>query len=333
MTSISDFEHGCKLSAFIKSLDSSPQMQAVDIDSYLDSVKEDQKDTVKEIYSELKSRYSFIEKQDQNIKSYCCSYLNYWLDKKREDYITTKQCINEDAWLVIEKLWGTLKNSSVSCKRQHYYSPLVDMEKCLKFMVYCVNMFELQKHCEKPDQAGLKSTYCDNFNKYTNHYYTYFTTNVKCLRDTNKAKHYNWRFSDLCTLHNMAKTFPKYESSSQSIEDDKTRQQIKKCQSHEEIKTINCYMLDGVPVTLEELPTIDVIPLKYGVYAGSSFIGFFSLGLYLYKKTRHPSLIRSNSSGERKLNKNTDKQFSHEQEKKSNSKKKDYKFSYNPTQN
>ncbi|KMZ96091.1 hypothetical protein PVNG_06209, partial [Plasmodium vivax North Korean] len=112
--------------------------------------------------------------------------------------------------------------------------------------------------------------------------------------------------------------------------------------------TIDCYMIDGVPVTLEELSTsIDVIPLKYGIYAGSTFLGFLSLGLYLYKiyyiipyifyfilqKTRHPSLIRSNSSGERKLNKNTDKQFSHEQEKKSNSKKKDYKFSYNPTQN
>ncbi|VUZ99754.1 PIR protein, partial [Plasmodium vivax] len=194
------------------------------------------------------------------------------------------------------------------------------------------NRFAALKHCENPDQAWLKSTYCDNFNKYTNHYYTYFTTNVKCLRDTNKAKHYNWRFSDLCTLHNMAKTFPKFDTSSQTIVEDTSKGSINKCEDPGDSGTIDCYMIDGVPVTLEELSTsIDVIPLKYGIYAGSTFLGFLSLGLYLYKKTRHPSLIRSNSSREKKINKNNDKQFSHEQEKKSNSKNKDYKFSYNPT--
>nr|CAB96692.1 vir3 [Plasmodium vivax] len=331
MTSISNFEDSCKLSAFIKSLDSSPQMQAVDIDSYLNSVKEEQKDTVREIYSELESLYSSIARQEDNIKSFCCFYLNYWLNKQRKEKLIN---VNVDAWQVIEKLWGTLKNPSVSCKRQHYYEPSVDKEKCVDLMVYCVNRDELQKHCEKPDQAEFKSTYCDNFNKYTNHYYTYFTTNVKCLRDTNNDIHPNWKFSDTCTLHDMAKTFPKYETSSQTIVDDGTREKIRKCESHEDSRPINCYMLDGVPVTLEELSaTINVIPLKYGIYAGSSFIGFISLGLYLYKKTRHPSLVRTNSSRENKINKNTDKKLSHEKEKKSNSKNKDYKFSYNPIQN
>ncbi|SCA60412.1 hypothetical protein PVT01_000105700 [Plasmodium vivax] len=281
----------------------------------------------------LKSLYSSIARQEDNIKSFCCFYLNYWLDKKKEDYINTKKCINDDAWQVIEKLWGTLKNSSVSCKRQHYDEPLVDMKKCFDFMVYCVNRDELKQICEQDRKDGLKKQYCDNFNEYTKHYYDQFTTNVTCLRDTNKDKHYNWRFSDSCTLHNMAKTFPKYDTSRQTIVDGETRQQIRKCESHEDSRTVNCYMLHGVPVKLEELPTIDVIPLKYGIYAGSSFLGFFSLGLYLYKKTRHPSLVRTNSSRENKINKDTDKQLSHEQEKKSNSKNKDYKFSYNPIQN
>ncbi|KNA01574.1 hypothetical protein PVNG_05020 [Plasmodium vivax North Korean] len=157
------------------------------------------------------------------------------------------------------------------------------MEKCVDFMVYCVNRDELQKHCEKPDNNSLKGMYCSNFNEFTNKYFNKFKREIKCLKNSNKDIHYNWRFSDSCTLHNMAKTFPIYETSSQTIIDDTSREQIKTCQSHEEIKTTDCYMLDGVPVKLEELPTIDVKPLKYGIYAGSSFLGFLSFGLYLYK--------------------------------------------------
>ncbi|SCA59908.1 VIR protein [Plasmodium vivax] len=330
MVSISDFESSCKLSEFIKSLDSNPETKQVYIDSYLSSVKEEQKDTVREIYSELESLYSSIARQEDNIKSFCCFYLNYWLDKQRKGKVID---VNEVAWEVIYKLWNTLKNSSVSCKRKHYYKPSDDMDKCVEFMVYCVNRDELQKHCEQDYNDGLKSTYCDNFNAYTKHYYEQFTKKVTCLKDSNKDIHYNWRFSDTCTLHNVAKTFPKYDEKKQTILDDTSKNPIDKCNVHEDSGTINCYMLDGLPVTLEELPTIDVIPLKYGIYAGSTFLGFFSLGLYLYKKTRHESLIRSNSSRKKKINKNTDEQFSHEQEKKSNSKNKEYKFSYNPIQN
>ncbi|KMZ89814.1 hypothetical protein PVMG_06169 [Plasmodium vivax Mauritania I] len=157
------------------------------------------------------------------------------------------------------------------------------MEKCVDFMVYCVNRDELQKHCEQDYNDGLKKRYCNNFNEYTKYYYDQFKSKIKCLKDSNKDIHYNWRFSDTCTLHNVAKTFPKYDEKKQTILDDTSKNPIDKCNVHEDSGTINCYMLDGLPVTLEELPTIHVIPLKYGIYAGSSFLGFFSLGLYLYK--------------------------------------------------
>ncbi|KMZ91962.1 hypothetical protein PVMG_06080 [Plasmodium vivax Mauritania I] len=255
-------------------------MERVDIDSYLNSLQEGQKNTIRTIYSQLKSLYYSIGTQEDNIKSYCCSYLNYWLDKQREEKIID---VNDNLWQIIEKLWGTLKNSSVSCKRQHYYDSPNAMKKCFDFMVYCVNRDELQKHCEMPNEVSFKNDYCNNFNKYTDHYYTYFTRNVTCLRDTNKDIYYNWKFSDSCTLHNMAKTFPKYDKKNQIIVDDTSRKSINKCEVPGDSRTINCYMVDGVPVTLEELPTIDVIPLKYGIYAGSSFLGFLSLGIYLYK--------------------------------------------------
>ncbi|KMZ76804.1 hypothetical protein PVIIG_05828 [Plasmodium vivax India VII] len=158
------------------------------------------------------------------------------------------------------------------------------MKNCFDFMIYCVNRFELQKHCEHEDNVSLKDKYCNNFNEYTKHYYNYFTENIKCLRDTNKDIHYNWKFSDTCTLQNMAKTFPKYDPSSQKIVDDTSRNPINKCEDPGDSRTINCYMLGGVPVRLEELSTTsNVNPLKYGIYVGSSFLGFISLGLYLYK--------------------------------------------------
>ncbi|KMZ89597.1 hypothetical protein PVBG_06371 [Plasmodium vivax Brazil I] len=158
------------------------------------------------------------------------------------------------------------------------------MKKCFDFMVYCVNRDELKQICEQDRKDGLKKQYCDNFNEYTKHYYDQFTTNVTCLRDTNKDKHYNWRFSDSCTLHNMAKTFPKYDFSKKIIVDDTSRNPINKCEDPGDSRTINCYMLGGVPVRLEELSTTsNVNPLKYGIYVGSSFLGFISLGLYLYK--------------------------------------------------
>ncbi|VUZ99454.1 PIR protein [Plasmodium vivax] len=262
-------------------------------------------------------------------------YLNFWLDEKKKSKQKQELGINDEGWEFVENLWDRLKgNNSFSCKRKSQKINMDHKKTCIDFMVYCVNRDELKQICEQDDEDGLKEDYCDNFNKYTKHYYDHFTSKVTCLRDTNKYVHYNWRFSDTCTLHNMAKTFPKYDPSKKYIVDDATRQPIEKCESRKTLDTIDCYMLDGVPVTLEELSTtIDVIPLKYDIYAGSSFLGFFSLGLYLYKKTRHPSLIRTNSSRENKINKNTDKQFSDEQVKKSNSKNKDYKFSYNPIQN
>ncbi|KNA01729.1 hypothetical protein PVNG_06210 [Plasmodium vivax North Korean] len=155
---------------------------------------------------------------------------------------------------------------------------------CIDFMVYCVNRDELKQKCEQDDKDGYKDTYCNNFNEFTKHYYTQFTTNVTCIRGTNNFIHYNWKFSDSCTLHNMARTFPKFDTSSQTIVEDTSKGSINKYEDPGDSGTIDCYMIDGVPVTLEELSTsIDVIPLKYGIYAGSTFLGFLSLGLYLYK--------------------------------------------------
>ncbi|SCA59987.1 VIR protein [Plasmodium vivax] len=328
MESLKRAEDECPLSKFINILDNDIGIGQVNIKNELASIESNQKQNVEQFFSKLKKNYSSITTYCADIKENCCSYLNYWIDKQRVNKVIS---VNNVAWIVIDKLWNTLKNSSISCDRKHYNKPFVDMEKCAEFMVYCVNRNELRKHCEQDDE--LKNEYCRNFNEYTKNYYNQFSKKVTCLRDTNKDIHYNWQFSDTCTLHNVARTFPKYDTNSETIVDDTSRKPINKCEDSGESKTINCYMLDGVPVTLEELPTIDMILLKHGIYAGTSILGFFSLGLYLYKKTRHPSLIRFNSSREKKINKNTDKQFSHEQEKKSNSKNKDYKFSYNPTQN
>ncbi|SCA83494.1 VIR protein, partial [Plasmodium vivax] len=316
-------------------LDEAKGSEPIDFENEINIIDRTEKEKVLGFFIKLRKIYSSISTDYLNIRNQCCSYLNFWLDAKKKSKKEQELDISDEGWGFVENLWNRLSgNDSFSCKRKSHKITMDYKKTCFDFMVYCVNRDELQKHCEKPDNNSHKGMYCSNFNNFTDKYYKEFKREIKCLRDTNKYIHYNWRFSDSCTLHNMARTFPKYETSSQTIVDDATRQPIEKCESRKTLDTIDCYMLDGVPVTLEELSTtIDVIPLKYGIYAGSSFLGFFSLGLYLYKKTRHPSLIRTNSSRENKINKNTDKQFSHEQEKKSNSKNKDYKFSYNPIKN
>ncbi|KMZ76917.1 hypothetical protein PVIIG_05803 [Plasmodium vivax India VII] len=280
-------EDDCPLSKFIKYLDDAKGTGRIDFEEEIKIIENTQREKVLGFFIKLQEIYSFITADYLNIRNQCCSYLNFWLDEKKKSKEKQELDINDEGWKIVENLWDRVKgNNSFSCKRKSQKISMDYKKTCYDFMVYCVNRDKLKQKCEQDDKDGLKKQYCDNFNDYINHYYKHFTDNVTCLKGSKNDIYFNWRFSDLCTLHDMAKTFPKYESSSQSIEDDKTRQQIKKCQSHEEIKTTNCYMLDGVPVTLEELPTIDVIPLKYGVYAGSSFIGFFSLGLYLYKVTK-----------------------------------------------
>ncbi|KMZ95078.1 hypothetical protein PVMG_05605 [Plasmodium vivax Mauritania I] len=281
---IDAYEKECELSKFIKNLDDAEGNSPIDFENEIKITDPPQKENVLEFFSYLQKNYSSITTYNVNIRNQCCSYLNYWIDQKKEANNVGESYISDENWEVVENLWYRLKgNNSFSCKRKRHEITIDHKKTCIDFMVYCVNRDELKQKCQQNDNDGLKKQYCDNFNAYTKHYYEQFTQKVTCLRDTNKDKHYNWRFSDSCTLHNMAKTFPKYDESNQTIVDDETREQIKKCKSHEDSSTINCYMLDGVPIKLEELPTIDVIPLKYGIYAGSSFLGFFSLGLYLYK--------------------------------------------------
>ncbi|CAG9474523.1 unnamed protein product [Plasmodium vivax] len=335
MGSLKHAEDDCSLSKFIKYLDEAKGSEPIDFENEINIIDRTEKEKVLGFFIKLRKIYSSISTDYLSIRNQCCSYLNFWLDAKKKSKKEQELDISDEGWGFVENLWNRLSgNDSFSCKRKSHKITMDYKKTCFDFMVYCVNRDELQKHCEKPDNNSHKGMYCSNFNNFTDKYYKEFKREIKCLRDTNKYIHYNWRFSDSCTLHNMARTFPKYDPSKKYIVDDATRQPIEKCESRKTLDTIDCYMLDGVPVTLEELSTtINVIPLKYGIYAGSSFLGFLSLGIYLYKKTRHESLIRTNSSRENKINKNTDKQLSHEQEKKLNSKNKDYKFSYNPIQN
>ncbi|KMZ96041.1 hypothetical protein PVNG_05979 [Plasmodium vivax North Korean] len=285
MGSLQYAENNCPLSQFIKSLDEANGRGPTGFDYEFQSIEPTERESVLLFFSKVQENYSSISTYNENIRNQCCSYLNFWLNQKKKEKGTGELDFSDKAWEVVENLWYRLKgNNFFSCKRKRHEITMDYKKTCIDFMIYCVNRDELQKHCEEPDEDLQKNNYCSNFDKFTEKYYEQFKGEIKCLKDSNKYIHYNWRFSDTCTLHNMAKTFPKYDASSQTIIDDKSREQIQKCTNPEPSETLECYMLDGVPVTLEELSTTsDVNPLKYSIYAGSSFLGFFSLGLYLYK--------------------------------------------------
>ncbi|KMZ76993.1 hypothetical protein PVIIG_05382 [Plasmodium vivax India VII] len=271
----------CPLTKFIDSLDITPSTGRVDIENELKSIESDQHNAIKIFYSRLKNYYSSIPSQYEDIKTYCCSYLNFWLNKEKEKKSTSEPYINTNGWQVIENLWEML-NGPFSCKRKRFEKSTEDQKKCIDFMVYCVNREVLKKECVDTKDNYLKQLYCTNFDNFTNKYYEEFKKAIPCLRNTNKD--YNWTFSDTCTLHNMAITFPKYNDTIGKIMDVNTRNQIKKCENNEESSIIDCYMLEGVPVTFEEVsPSIDISPWKFGFYGGSSLLGFLCLSVFLYK--------------------------------------------------
>ncbi|KMZ96499.1 hypothetical protein PVNG_06442 [Plasmodium vivax North Korean] len=270
----------CHLSTFIKNLDVPKERKKLKCDDEFNVLDEKEREDAKGLFSDLKANYDSVISYNKNIRTQCCFYLNYWLDEKKGK---KEKNINVSGWKIIEKLWDTLKSSSFSCDRKPYKKFSVNTKKCVDFMVYCVNKEELKYKCEHPEDAQFKDMYCQNFNKFTQKYYNEFMDHVKCLNETNNYNNYNWTFSDSCTLHNAPKTFPKYTSDT-GILDDESKASIGKCENGEKSLIPDCYMFQGVPVKIEELPSfIDKALMKYGIYAGSSFIGFLSLALYLYK--------------------------------------------------
>ncbi|SCA60043.1 hypothetical protein, conserved [Plasmodium vivax] len=318
----------CPLSKFIKGLDADKRVQKLECEDKFDVITDPEKrEEAKFLFSQLKANYDSVIKYKENIRTQCCFYLNYWLEEKKAKKQTT---IDDLGWEIVEKLWDTLKSSSFSCDRKPYKNFSVNTKKCVDFMVYCVNKEELKYKCEHPEDAQFKDMYCQNFNDFTEKYYKEFIDNGKCLNETNN---YNWNFSDSCTLYNAPKTFPKYTSDT-GILDDESKASIGKCENGEKSLIPDCYMFQGVPVKIEELPSfIDKALMKYGIYAGSSFIGFLSLALYLYKKIRHRSLFPSNAPRHKTTKSHIEKQCSQELQEKSNSKNKHYNFSYSPAQN
>ncbi|KNA02159.1 hypothetical protein PVNG_05500 [Plasmodium vivax North Korean] len=271
----------CPLSEFINSLNTSKQVKKLKSEKEFDVIIDSEKKyEAKDLFSQLQANYNSVINYKENIRTQCCFYLNYWLDEQKEK---KKETINDSGWTVIEKLWDTLKSSSFSCDRKPYKNLSVDKDKCVDFMAYCVNKDELKYKCEHPDQEQFKENYCKIFNAFTEKYYKEFIVNGKCLNETNNYNKYYWTFSDNCSLHNAPKTFPKYTSDT-GILDDESKASIGKCENGEKSLIPDCYMFQGVPVKIEELPSfIDKALMKYGIYAGSSFIGFLSLALYLYK--------------------------------------------------
>ncbi|KNA01611.1 hypothetical protein PVNG_06000, partial [Plasmodium vivax North Korean] len=232
-------------------------------------IASEKREEAKFLFSQLKANYDSVIKYKENIRTQCCFYLNYWLEEKKAKKQTT---IDDLGWEIVEKLWDTLKSSSFSCDRKTYKNPSDEKEKCVDFMVYCVNKDELKYKCEHPEDELFKNQYCQNFNEFTKNHYEKFIDDKKCLNETNNYNNYNWTFSDSCTLYNAPKTFPKYDSNTGKISDDKTKVSIKKCQNGVKSVIPDCYMFQGVPVTYEELTSvINTSLMKYGIYAGSSF--------------------------------------------------------------
>ncbi|VVA00081.1 PIR protein [Plasmodium vivax] len=311
MASLQQAEKECPLTKFIDSLDDEKNLNEVYIEHDLVSIESDKKEAVKLFLSKLSRNYSYMNECNSDIKIYCCAYLNHWLDKQKQS-----DKISDAASRVIENSWDTLKQSAnSSCERKRYVESLSEKDKCIDFMVYCVNRDELKNKFEETDYADYyKGEYCSNFNEFTNKYYKQFNAESSCLDCTTHYNNYVLKLSENCTIHNIPKTFPKCDTSTNKISEDTSRKSIKNC-----------------PQSKVSF-SISTLPWKYGLYGVSSLIGFLCLSVFLYKKRTHGSFI-SNSPRKKKKSTHTDNQHSQELMKKSNSKNKHYNFSYSLTKN
>ncbi|KMZ82445.1 hypothetical protein PVIIG_06201 [Plasmodium vivax India VII] len=231
--SLKDYEDVCPFSRFIQRINKDPGLHYYSMYIDLSSVETSQRSKIEKLLILLERNYKDVGFRDEIIKKVCCNYLNYWLDKQKEIYVTPNSGINNDTWKIIESYWEGLKvHSTHICDRKIYDKSLSEKEKYIDFMVYCVNRDHLKKKClQASDIYGYKKKYCNIFNEFTTKYYNEFTTKIPCLDNTNNDSIYTYIFSDDCTLQDMSKTFPEYDFDSESIVVGNSRKPIEKCKN------------------------------------------------------------------------------------------------------
>ncbi|SBS82032.1 PIR Superfamily Protein [Plasmodium ovale curtisi] len=276
-------ERICPLSKFIKRLYEKNNLEHYYSDYPLQDIEKSGNETLKTFALMLFKNYGTLF-LCTNSKEQCCSYLNYWMDEQKENYISSASDGDISQLKVIEDLWSYLNRSkeyNIHCERKKDEEKIDDKKKRIYLITYCENRNYLKMMCEKTIN---RNTYCSLLPKYINNYYNKFKDRG-CLKGRIEGKDYTSHISGDCTLYDVSKTFPYY-----IVESEKLVQKV----GMRDIIT-ECHITDSSEGFMQDLPgeapelvTTQTSPneiWKIVLYPGITLLGFFFSFLFLYKYT------------------------------------------------
>ncbi|KMZ95097.1 hypothetical protein PVMG_05969 [Plasmodium vivax Mauritania I] len=207
--------------------------------SYLHSIEETNKVTLKNIGCPLECGYRFITALSGKTLSDLCMYLNLWLDEQKGKHVNINPGITEGQWNHLEKLWNQIEAQGPisKCAREKDEHNISHIQERMKLMTYCIKRDFIKGLCEPSMRSGVNiSPSCSAFYVFTEkHYETFYKAN-KCIDYSVKHTDYSHHISEKCTLYDMAKTFPKINVQDKIIlYGDKSRKAIEQCKNNAKI--------------------------------------------------------------------------------------------------
>ncbi|GAB69554.1 CYIR protein, partial [Plasmodium cynomolgi strain B] len=285
------FEKNCPLNSFISLIENFKfnSEKYSDIDDLKNIVKENNV-ALKNIGCSVYKGYTYLTAHDEEKRRILCNYLNLWLDEKKSINVTNS-IITDTQWELIEELWNLLKQRYYRnrCDRQEEINTL-EIRKRINLMVYCVNRDYLKNMCSRAINSNHNiENKCSGFSMFTNKYYEQFLNESGCFGDTINPKDHRYFIDDNCNLHNMAITFPKFDSESkQIVYNHESRKPIEKCKNTIQSGGDNKEL--AAP-SETELTSTDKRSSKPVYCAGLSALGIVFTSIVLYKYTTLGSFI------------------------------------------
>ncbi|SBT73300.1 PIR protein [Plasmodium ovale] len=296
MVDLKTFEDDCPLMKFIKRL-----YIDIIVDNYADNsdfqrIIKSEDETIRKVASILYKNFNLIDNDERITKGLCCSYLNFWLHKQKNRYVTSRS-MDIKEWEQIDNLWNFLQDvysSSFQCERENDLKAMDEGEKKMDLMIYCENRDYFKSMCGIDNESKFRDAiYCSILSQYTDKYYKEFYEKNTCLNGEVKEENYTSHISEQCTLYNMPKTFPVYDlKTSDYSENHNSRKSISICQNvHNTQDTFQEIEVLDPPTKIASSTYRE--PWKSVLYMSITFSGFFFILLFLYKYTSLGSLLRS----------------------------------------
>ncbi|SCA60452.2 hypothetical protein PVC01_000065600, partial [Plasmodium vivax] len=202
------------------------------------SVNETHKGTLRNIGSFVDCGYNYLTAFGDETLINLCKYLNLWLDVQKSIYVNGESNVSEEDWQIVENVWDDLDRhyGSSKCRRQEDRYDISNKKKHMELLKYCIYRDHIKKRCESIIKHNSNiQRYCPALSEYTDKKYEEFKSENTCLDNSDGDNLYKYYVSDECTLYNMSKTFPVFDSGKKAIldddNDDNIRKAIKECRN------------------------------------------------------------------------------------------------------